>query len=201
MRGAWRGTWEARAALAVALWAAGCARGDDDAARDTTAMVPPPPAVAPSGAAAREAAQDTVHAFEGTWDLATVEQRLADVGLQPVRRGTVERPFMGVPGSVFEIRGGGEVQVYVYGDAVARAQASDALDTLRVAPAGQAVQWRLPPTLIVSNNIAAIVLTNDADVRRRAREALQVGGRTPLPDTQSLARPRSARRAPAAPRR
>ena len=69
---------------------------------------------------------------------------------------SVRQPFMSAPGTTVRIRA--EIQIFVYGDAVARSRDTDRLDAVRVAPATMTVIWREPASLVTANNLAAIVL-------------------------------------------
>lgn len=103
---------------------------------------------------------------------AAVKERLIAVGFQPVDAGPVRQPFLGPTGRTYRIKGG-EMQAYIYGDAVALAREVDKLDTLRVAPPTMMVEWTMPPSLIVANNLAVILLTRDEKLRERVRSALK----------------------------
>jgi len=105
-----------------------------------------------------------------------VEERLDRAGLAPRRDSIpVRQPFMQVPGVRFGV-GSAELQVYVYPDSASRARDTGALDTLTVSPRGAAaVNWPETPSLIVSNNIAAILLADNPRQRERVRLALEAG--------------------------
>lgn len=79
---------------------------------------------------------------------------------------------MGVEGVLYRVEQA-EVQVYLYADAVAVARDTDPLDTTRVAPPTMQVSWRMPPTLIVDNNLAAILLTRDDALRQKIRAVIE----------------------------
>lgn len=84
----------------------------------------------------------------------------------------VRQPFLNVAGTVLRVAGA-ELQVYVYGDAVACGRDTDARDTARVAPPTTMITWRTRPSLVTSNNLAAIVLTTDEALRHRISAALR----------------------------
>lgn len=137
--------------------------GDARPRRDSAA-----PATVPAGGHQR----DPVAAQTLTWDVAAVEHRLRDSGLSPVRAPEpVRQPFMAVPGTLFRLSGG-ELQVYIYGDAGALSRDVAGLDTARVAPPTMMIEWLAKPTLITANNLAALLITNDDSLRRRVRSAL-----------------------------
>ena len=156
--------------------ACGDRAANGDAAADTTALQSAGGVVAGElgGSATSDLPADTVHAFEGTWDLASVAERLEGEGLTPRPAGGVQQPFMGVPGTRFLVDGG-EVQVFLYADVAARARDTDPVDSGEV---------QLPhtdgatPTMITSNNVAALLLARSPAVRDRVRHALQLSGRT-----------------------
>jgi hypothetical protein len=68
---------------------------------------------------------------------------------------------------------GGELQAYVNADAGALSRDIDVLDTVRVSPPTMMINWRLPPALIVSNNLALILLTRDPHLRKTITEAVR----------------------------
>lgn len=122
---------------------------------------------------------DTVEAEPVTWDVTSVRQVLAAAGIiAAARADSTRQNFMRAPGVVLALPGG-DLQLYIYGDAVARGQDTDLLDTVRVAPPTSMVAWRQPATLITDNNLAAILLTGDTALRRGVRRALTAhAGRT-----------------------
>lgn len=67
----------------------------------------------------------------------------------------------------------GELQAYVYADAGALSRDVDVLDTVRVAPPTMMIEWRMPPSLIVSNNLALILLTRDPELRKQITGAVR----------------------------
>lgn len=104
-----------------------------------------------------------------------MEERLDRAGLAPRRDSVaVRQPFMHVPGVRFHV-GGAELQVYVYPDSAARARDTGPLDTLTVSPPSAPVTWPAPASLIVSNNLAAILLAQNDRQRERVRLALEAG--------------------------
>ena len=141
--------------------------GTDSKDQDAQAKVPPAAAALPARA------KDTVEgASRLQWTLTNLEQALRENGLNPVRGGSVRQPFLGGEGVLYQI-GPADLQVYLYADAGAVARDTDPLDTTRVAPSTMQISWRMPPTLIVDNNMAAILLTRDAGLRRQVRAAIE----------------------------
>lgn len=115
---------------------------------------------------------DTVGSGSITWTLADLHSALSNFGLHPVESGHVRQPFMSAGGMRYRLDGS-EIQAYIYGDAGAVARDTDRLDPATVAPPGVTIHWQLPPTLIVSNNLALILLTSDKELRARIRDAVK----------------------------
>ena len=139
-----------RALAAAALLAAGCA--DEIGPR-------PQPRGSGSGAAGPG------------WSLEAVESSLRQQGLEPVRADSVQQPFLTVTGTTL-VMGESELQIYLYSDSTAREAEARALDPERVAPPQMMISWRMPATLIVSENLLAILLSQDEALRDEARRAL-----------------------------
>jgi hypothetical protein len=162
--------------LLLSLLAAGCARegapgaGDAGGRGDSPAV-----AAAPQRRSPRPPPSTT-----GLWDADHVEERLDRAGLAPRLDSTAaarQPAFMHVPARVFRV-GSAELRVYIYPDSAARARDTDALDPETVAPRTPGtppVSWPATPTLIVSRNLAAILLTNSAQQRERVTLALEAG--------------------------
>lgn len=116
---------------------------------------------------------DTVGADAERWDVAKVEARLREADLAPVQRvSDVRQPFLSVPGTILRIGDDAQVQVFLYDDARAVGRDVERLDTARVAPPTMMITWVMPPSLVTSENMAAIVLTRDETLRRRVHAAL-----------------------------
>lgn len=107
------------------------------------------------------------------WTADTVRVALEESGLGPAQvLGTIHQPFMRAPAMVIAVPGA-TLQVFIYGDAAARGRDTDRLDTVRVAPPNTMVTWKEPASLLMNNNLAVVVLTRDAAVRHRIRDALE----------------------------
>jgi hypothetical protein len=111
----------------------------------------------------------------GDWQPCNLEDRLTRAGLvferddKPVRH-----DFLGVPGTKYTMQNA-ELQVFLYPNAEARKRDTDPLDTTAVAPPGKRVIWPQPPTLVVTNNLAAIVLTLNGRLGERIALAIGAG--------------------------
>ena len=134
------------------------------------------PPVAPPGGAPAAKPTDTITASPVQWSLGNLETTLRKAGLNPVRRGVVRQPFLGDEGMAYQV-GSAELQVYLYADAGAVARDTEPLDTTRVAPPTMQITWRMPPALIVDNNMVVILLTRDEVLRRRIKAAIKEGDR------------------------
>lgn len=116
-------------------------------------------------------ARDSVSAHAPTWDLALAVGALRGAGMQPVVQRPVREPFFGRQGSLVSVTGA-ELELFIYGDAIAAGRDIDGLDTLTVSPRGRRIIWRKPPSLVTSNNLVTVVLTTDSTVRAQVRRVL-----------------------------
>ena len=104
---------------------------------------------------------DTVSPYEGMWDLATVRGHLARAGITTTEEGEIRQPFMGARGT--RLRGDrGELQVFIYADAGARARDTDRLDSNALVLPGGAGSDRGPAAVVTANNLAVIVVGRDS---------------------------------------
>jgi hypothetical protein len=109
------------------------------------------------------------------WDVASLEKRLDLQGMAPRRQpAPVRHPFLSVPGTAYLV-GNAELQVFIYPDSAAVGRDLAKLDTIAVAPHGQKVKWSNKPTLIRNNNLAAILLGQNALQIERVQRALMAG--------------------------
>ena len=147
--------WFAFAVLIVATGCGGAKSGSDDAG--ATVSVAEGTVVPDS----EGAALDTVAPFEGVWDLTTVRGHLARAGITTTEQGEVRQPFMGARGT--RLRGGnGELQIFVYADAGARARDTDRLDSNALVLPGEAGSAQRPAAVVTANNVAVIVVGRDS---------------------------------------
>ena len=141
---------------------------------------------------------DTACRGVGDWNDCNLEKRLESSGLAPRRaQGSIRQPFLGVPGLVFNL-GSAELQAYLYPDTLVLQRDLAKLDTVRVAPSTMQISWRKTPTLIHSNNLLAILLSDDETQVERVRNAITAGlpaapGSTTLRDTASTTSDSAAR--------
>ena len=108
------------------------------------------------------------------WDAPTVAGHLRGIGLTAKAAGVVARPMFRVQGQRFHVNGGrAMVEAYFYGDASAVALDTDKLDTVHVMTTAGAIRWERPARLIIDNTMAAVVLTDDAALRKTSEAALR----------------------------
>jgi hypothetical protein len=157
-----------RITLSLLMLVAAACRGEGDSV-DTAAVVVPGANTVPTVGAP----PDTAAPQGATWNLEMVEGQLREAGFTVNRDPTpINVPYMSVPGIALDLGRQAVVQIYLYGDAGARGADTDTLDVSRAAPRNAPANWRAPATLVVDNNMAAIVLTGDENVRTRIASAL-----------------------------
>lgn len=109
------------------------------------------------------------------WEMCTVIKRLESAGLAPrVERAPLHLAMFSTPGTRVSL-GRGELQLFIYEDTLQRAWDVALLDTIEVAPRGQRGAWPMPASLVVSRNIAAVLLTESALLHDRVHDALTAG--------------------------
>ena len=158
----------ASAALLATLsaWACG-GKGADAAKRDSAAV---PPASVAVDAVGKPGCPKT-----GKWDECNVLERLESAGLAPQRlEGERRFSFMRVPAIGYRV-GHDTLDVFLYADASALSADLARLDTLRVQPLDSTIAWGATPTLMTSNNMAAILFSDRPTQIERVRLALTAG--------------------------
>lgn len=132
-------------------------------------------AAASAATAAAASASSAKCPMSGEWRLCSVLDRLDRAGLAPQPgTDTVRRSFFSVPGQRIRI-GRGTLEVYVYPDHDAMARDVRRLDSASASPPGEHVDWPTPPTLITSNNLAAVLLSSNERAIERVRDAITAG--------------------------
>ena len=120
----------------------------------------------------------------GHWEACTVFDRLERAGLAPQRGDTVRYPFLTVAGQTWRL-GVATIHVFRYRDSTARHSDFAALDSARVRPRGDTVTaWPGTPTLLVNDNLLAILLSENEEQVERVSLALTAG---PPPKAPSAA--------------
>jgi hypothetical protein len=76
--------------------------------------------------------------------------------------------------------GAAELNVYVFPSEKERGAAIAAIDSVTVTKGGGASPWSVPPTLITSNNLVAVLLSDNGRLIERVQLAITAG----LPSAQ-----------------
>ena len=162
--------WKSTAAVVLCVSLTGaltaCGRADRQGPSDTAALQQPPGTVS-------RAPKDTVPgAGRLQWSLSDLQEALTRAGVSATSTGSVKQPFMGPTGMRYRLRDG-ELQAYLYADAVALARDTDKLDTVTVSPPTMKINWVMPPSLIIENNLALILLTRDPRLKEEIVRAVK----------------------------
>jgi len=111
---------------------------------------------------------------EGAWQPCSIERRLIDAGFVLVNKGAAPAGVFPVAGTSYTL-GTASLHVYLFPSAKARETAVAAIDTVTVAPRGGAASWPMPPTLITSNNLAAVLVSDNGRLVERVQNAITAG--------------------------
>ena len=164
---------------------ASVACGRHEAPRTDSVAVQSPPsapvprrvdsAAVPGGAPATKAPATTPACVsEGDWQQCSIAKRLTDAGYVPIAKGPAPSGIFPVPGTTYAL-GNAELHVYVFKSAKERQTAVAAIDTVAVARRGAAASWPLQPTLITSNNVAAVLVSDNGRMIERVQNAIIAG--------------------------
>ncbi len=161
-------------AVLVAALLAACSSSKPASSADTTSTAAAPQQAIPA-TNQPSAASDCPH--DGKWALCSIERRLKQSGyvVKRVEQDTVRRAGFSVKPTVYTL-GRSTVEIFLYKDSASVARDVAKLDTLSVGPVGKPSQWGdIPPALIRSANIAAVILSQSARQIERAVNALTAG--------------------------
>jgi hypothetical protein len=128
----------------------------------------PPAATTPSSASA------TACVSEGAWQSCSMEKRLTEAGFVLIKKGASPTGVFGVPGTAYAL-GAAELHVYLFPSAKEREVAIAGIDTVAVARRGSAASWPLAPTLITSNNLVAVLVSDNGRLIERVQNAITAG--------------------------
>ena len=149
-----------------ALWLAACGPAEKQAA---------PPAAPPLRVGATSAVPLPACPGTGHWEACTVYDRLERAGLAPQRGDTLRLPFLQIAGQTWRL-GSAALHVFRYRDSVARRADSATLDSLSARPVGdRATTWPGTPTLLLNDNLLAILLSDNEQQVERVSLALTAG--------------------------
>jgi hypothetical protein len=159
--------------------------GSSDSARDSVATATPPAVASAGDTPGARAASDSSPAgssaggtadcvSEGTWQRCSIEKRLTDAGFVPVAKGPPTAPLFPVDGTEYAL-GPAELHVYVFPSADARARAVAGIDTVAITRPGTPAAWGAPAWLITSNNLVAVLVSDNGRLVERVQLALTAG--------------------------
>jgi len=111
---------------------------------------------------------------EGEWQPCSIEKRLTDAGYVPINKGPSPTGVFPVPGTVYAL-GPAQLHVYIFKSAKERERAIAAIDTVAVSRRGSAAPWPTRPTLITSNNLVAVLESDNGQLIERVQLAITAG--------------------------
>ena len=111
---------------------------------------------------------------EGEWQQCSVAKRLTDAGYVPIEKGASPTGIFAVPGTSYRL-GSAELHVYLFKSAKDREAAVAGIDTVAVARRGTTQAWPLQPTLIMSNNLVAVLVSDNGRQIERVQNAIIAG--------------------------
>jgi hypothetical protein len=160
-----------RLLVCALMLAAAC--GGEPAARNDVPVVTGTP---DTGASAAQSNTGSCR-LSGLWQVCSAEDRLTRAGLVLARRSDPARvDFFSVPAVVFGVGARDDrVEIFIFPDAEARKLATDAVDTLLVAPRGERRSWPAAARLVTSANLAAVIFSDNPRTTERLELALSGG--------------------------
>ena len=111
---------------------------------------------------------------EGEWQQCSIEKRLTDAGYVPINKGPSPTGVFPVSGTTYAL-GPAQLHVYIFKSAKEREQAIAAIDTTAVSPRGSAAPWPTRPTLITSNNLVGVLVSDNGQLIERVQLAITAG--------------------------
>jgi len=111
---------------------------------------------------------------EGDWQSCSIEKRLTDAGFVPVKKGPAPTGVFPVVGTTYAL-GEAQLHIYIFTSATEREQAIANIDTATVSRRGTSSAWSLPPTLITSNNLVAVLVSDNGRQIERVQLAITAG--------------------------
>jgi len=138
---------------------------------------PAPPARATPDVVTADGGPALLPACVGTghWEPCTIFDRLERAGLAPQRGDTVSMAFLSVTGQTWRL-GRATLHVFRYRDSVARHRDWVTLDSATARPLTDTItKWPGTPTLLVNDNLLAILLSDNGEQVDRVSLALTAG--------------------------
>ena len=111
---------------------------------------------------------------EGDWKQCSLEKRLTDAGFVPLSKGASPSGLFTVPGTTYAL-GTSVLHVYLFPSAAALKKELTNVDTVAVARRGVTASWPLAPTFITSNNLAAVLVSDNGRLIERVQNAITAG--------------------------
>ena len=132
-------------------------------------------AAAPAGVAPASGAATTPGCVsEGEWQPCSIEKRLTDAGFVPINKGPAPTGVFPAAGTTYAL-GAAQLHVYIFKSAKEREQAVAGIDTTTVSRRGSPASWPMPPTFITSNNLVAVLVSDNARQIERVQLAITAG--------------------------
>ena len=171
-----------RAGLALVVALAACGGeppppGDSAGARTVRAVAESSATRTDSTSVAATVAADSSKptcTSEGAWQSCSIEKRLTDAGFVPIAKGAAARGVFDVAGTQYAL-GPAELHVYIFTSANAREAAVSAIDTVTVTRGAGASPWSMQPTFITSNNLVAVLVSDNGRLIERVQLAITAG--------------------------
>jgi hypothetical protein len=99
---------------------------------------------------------------------------LTDAGFVLTKKGSAPADLFTVPGASYML-GAAEIRVYLFPTAADREKAIAGIDTVAVVRRGSASSWPSPPTLVTSNNLVAVLISDNGRLIERVQNAITAG--------------------------
>jgi hypothetical protein len=161
-----------RCAAALAILIVACARGENANRKDSSST--PTDAVVRHDSMPPVAPAAPACVSEGDWQQCNIEKRLTDAGYVPVNKGPAPTGVFDVAGTTY-LLGNAELNVYIFRSARDREAAVAKIDTNTVAPRGGIAPWSMPPWFITSNNLVAVLVSDNGRLIERVQNAIRAG--------------------------
>jgi len=111
---------------------------------------------------------------EGQWQACSIEKRLTDAGFVPINKGAAATGVFAIEGTRYAL-GPAELHVYLFASAKDRAAAVGGMDTVTVTRGPGPSPWSMAPTFISSNNLVAVLLSDNGRLIERVQLAITAG--------------------------
>jgi hypothetical protein len=163
-------------ALCICVFAVGCKKSSDSSLPAVPESAPAAIGTLPSTSEAAAKSTRPGCAHTGFWAICSVENRLRQAGFvaKRVQGQAPDRAGFSVKPIVYTL-GRSRLEVFIYPDEASLTRDIVKMDTLQVAPIGTVGSWEIPPLLIRSGNLAAVLLSENPRQAERLSLALTAG--------------------------